>query len=205
MTVRFLTESWDAWSVALNFLLDLGDVRVVLAMSYFHDGDGLRQSKDTGRINPTVLGQSKRHGVGDLTSDIPAACPTGLVCCTQPSRGVCCLSVPQGTAGKPPLTGSFSLCKDTQETRKAHNTPCFEPTVLDGLDVMTLPNADLTRYSSLMSLRKQMCYGSYFVLVRPRVFISTGALGNVGTGLVCGCSIYTESHKVKSHCAVKPM
>lgn len=32
-------------SVTLDFLLDLGDVRMVLAVSYFHDGNGLGESK----------------------------------------------------------------------------------------------------------------------------------------------------------------
>lgn len=85
------------------------------------------------------------------TSDFPAAH------CTQPSRGACCLSVCQGTVGKPPLTGSLSPCKDTQERqRRAHVTACSEPTVLDILDSMMLSNGDHTRYSSLVSLRKQM-------------------------------------------------
>lgn len=42
-------KSWGAQSVALNFLLDLGDVWMVLAMSYFHDGNGLGEGKTWGR------------------------------------------------------------------------------------------------------------------------------------------------------------
>lgn len=49
-----LTESWGARSVALNFLLDLRDVRMVLAVSYLHDSNGLGQSKGRGADEPDI-------------------------------------------------------------------------------------------------------------------------------------------------------
>lgn len=138
--MRLLTESWDVQSVALNFLLDLRDVRVVLAVSYLHDSNGLGQSTDVGQMNPA--------------SDITATGPTVLPTAPSPA---CCLSVLQSTVGKPPLPSSFSPCQDTQERqRRAHVTTCSEPTVLGVLDAMMPSSGDHTRYSSLVSLRKQV-------------------------------------------------
>lgn len=47
--MRFLKKSWGAQSVALDFLPDLGDVWVVLAVSDFHDSNGLGEGKTRGR------------------------------------------------------------------------------------------------------------------------------------------------------------
>lgn len=41
-------------SVALNLLLDFRDVRMVLAVSYLHDGNGLGQSKGHGADEPDI-------------------------------------------------------------------------------------------------------------------------------------------------------